>query len=103
MHLQPAPKDKDAKLAASKRSAPEPEQKVKKQRMVEVHAAKAEPAAKPSKKVKAEEEEDDKGAQTAVEEQRDWDDLDAGDECDPLMVSEYVVEIFEYLQQLEVQ
>ena len=31
-----------------------------------------------------------------------WDDLDAGDADDPLMVSDYVVEIFEYLQQVEV-
>ena len=31
-----------------------------------------------------------------------WDDLDAGDADDPLMVSDYVVEIFGYLQQVEV-
>lgn len=30
------------------------------------------------------------------------DDLDADDICDPVMVSEYVVEIFQYLRQLEV-
>ncbi|KAH9853659.1 cyclin-like protein [Lenzites betulinus] len=30
-----------------------------------------------------------------------WDDLDAEDADDPLMVSEYVVEIFEYLKQVE--
>ncbi len=32
----------------------------------------------------------------------DWDDLDAEDAGDPLMVSDYVVEIFEYMNQLEV-
>jgi len=31
-----------------------------------------------------------------------WEDLDAGDADDPLMVSDYVVEIFDYLQQVEV-
>lgn len=31
-----------------------------------------------------------------------WDDLDTEDADDPLMVSEYVVEIFEYLKQLEI-
>ena len=31
-----------------------------------------------------------------------WDDLDAEDADDPLMVSEYVVEIFEYLKEVEV-
>lgn len=31
-----------------------------------------------------------------------WDDLDADDADDPLMVSEYVQEIFEYLKQVEV-
>ncbi|KAI0646562.1 A/B/D/E cyclin [Trametes meyenii] len=30
-----------------------------------------------------------------------WDDLDAEDADDPLMVSEYVVEIFEYLKEVE--
>lgn len=33
---------------------------------------------------------------------RDWDDLDAEDADDPLMVSEYVVDIFQYMRQLEV-
>lgn len=33
---------------------------------------------------------------------RDWDDLDAEDAEDPLMVSEYVVEIFDYMKCLEV-
>lgn len=32
----------------------------------------------------------------------DWDDLDAEDAGDPLMVSDYVVEIFEYMNELEV-
>lgn len=32
----------------------------------------------------------------------DWDDLDADDEEDPLMVSEYVHEIFTYMKQIEV-
>lgn len=34
--------------------------------------------------------------------ERDWDDLDAEDAGDPLMVSEYVVEIFDYMRHLEV-
>lgn len=33
----------------------------------------------------------------------DWDDLDADDVDDPLMVSEYVNEIFDYMKQLEVR
>jgi G2/mitotic-specific cyclin 1/2 len=32
----------------------------------------------------------------------EWDDLDAEDADDPLMVSEYVVEIFKYMKELEV-
>lgn len=32
-----------------------------------------------------------------------WDDLDADDADDPLMVSDYVVEIFDYLKQIEVR
>ncbi|KAG9077552.1 G2/mitotic-specific cyclin [Ceratobasidium sp. UAMH 11750] len=32
-----------------------------------------------------------------------WDDLDAEDENDPLMVAEYVVEIFEYMKELEIR
>lgn len=32
-----------------------------------------------------------------------WEDLDAGDEDDPLMVSEYVNEVYDYLLQLEVR
>lgn len=35
-------------------------------------------------------------------ESSNWDDLDADDADDPLMVSEYVQEIFEYLKQVEV-
>lgn len=37
----------------------------------------------------------------ALIEEAKWDDLDKEDEGDPLMVSEYVVEIFAYLQHLE--
>ena len=33
----------------------------------------------------------------------EWDDLDAEDSEDPLMVSEYVVEIFKYMKQTEVR
>ena len=32
-----------------------------------------------------------------------WEDLDAGDEDDPLMVSEYVNEVYDYLLELEVR
>lgn len=32
----------------------------------------------------------------------DWDDLDADDADDPLMVSEYVMDIFHYLKEVEV-
>ena len=31
-----------------------------------------------------------------------WDDLDAEDSGDPMMVSDYVVEIFDYMKKLEV-
>lgn len=33
----------------------------------------------------------------------EWDDLDAEDAGDPLMVSDYVVDIFDYMKQLEVK
>ncbi|KAJ3103812.1 G2/mitotic-specific cyclin [Phlyctochytrium planicorne] len=36
-----------------------------------------------------------------IEEEGDWDDLDAADIGDPMMVSEYVVEIFNYMRELE--
>lgn len=36
------------------------------------------------------------------EQDRDWDDLDAEDEGDPLMVAEYASEIFQYMMSLEV-
>ena len=36
------------------------------------------------------------------DQQRDWDDLDAEDNGDPLMVSEYVVDIIEYMRRIEV-
>lgn len=32
----------------------------------------------------------------------DWEDLDGDDLDDPLMAAEYVVEIFEYMKELEV-
>lgn len=38
-----------------------------------------------------------------VEAVQDWDDLDMHDMDDPLMVSEYVVEIFNYLREQELQ
>lgn len=38
----------------------------------------------------------------ALREVRVWDDLDADDVDDPLMVSEYVTEIFEYLREQEI-
>ena len=37
-----------------------------------------------------------------VEPKQEWEDLDAVDVMDPFMVSEYVVEIFDYMQELEV-
>jgi len=37
-----------------------------------------------------------------VEQKPDWEDLDEADTNDPLMVSEYVVEIFDYMRELEV-
>ncbi|KAG8834458.1 hypothetical protein FRC17_008680 [Serendipita sp. 399] len=40
---------------------------------------------------------------TAKPEDEAWEDLDKEDEGDPLMVSEYVVEIFDYLKALEVK
>lgn len=36
-----------------------------------------------------------------LEQKQDWDDLDSADANDPLMVSEYVVEIFDYMRELE--
>ncbi|CAE6442481.1 hypothetical protein ACGC1H_007544 [Rhizoctonia solani] len=41
--------------------------------------------------------------QPEVEENQPWDDLDAEDESDPAMVSEYVNEIFDYMKELELQ
>lgn len=38
-----------------------------------------------------------------VEPKQDWDDLDAADANDPLMVSDYVVEIFDYMRELEIK
>lgn len=37
-----------------------------------------------------------------VEQEQDWDDLDRDDDDDPLMVSEYVADIFNYLKVVEV-
>jgi len=37
-----------------------------------------------------------------LEQKPDWDDLDATDANDPLMVSEYVNDIFDYMRELEV-
>ncbi|CAE6441047.1 unnamed protein product [Rhizoctonia solani] len=42
-------------------------------------------------------------SQPDVGENQPWDDLDAEDESDPLMVSEYVNEIFGYMKELESQ
>ncbi|KAH7338920.1 cyclin-like protein [Rhizoctonia solani] len=43
------------------------------------------------------------GLRTEVGENQPWDDLDAEDENDPAMVSEYVHEIVDYLRELELQ
>lgn len=48
------------------------------------------------------EEADDAISEVEVFAEQDWDDLDRDDDEDPLMVSEYVVEIFNYLKQVEV-
>lgn len=45
----------------------------------------------------------DPGELEADPEGDEWDDLDAEDADDPLMVSEYVVEIFNYLKKVEVR
>ncbi|KAJ6084004.1 G2/mitotic-specific cyclin [Penicillium sp. IBT 16267x] len=42
-----------------------------------------------------------KGGKARDDAKQDWDDLDVEDLEDPLMVAEYVVEIFDHLQQLE--
>lgn len=42
-------------------------------------------------------------AQVEMVSAQPWDDLDAEDENDPLMVAEYVVEIFDHMRELEVQ
>ena len=38
-----------------------------------------------------------------IEQEQDWDDLDRDDDDDPLMVSEYVADIFNYLKVVEVR
>ncbi|KAL1917232.1 uncharacterized protein VTP21DRAFT_4888 [Calcarisporiella thermophila] len=50
-----------------------------------------------AKKPKSEE----RAAAEGEEENRGWEDLDADDWDDPLMVSEYVVEVFGYMRELE--
>lgn len=46
---------------------------------------------------------DDVAAELQQEEERDWIDLDAPDAEDPLMVSEYVEEVCEYMREIEVR
>lgn len=62
-----------------------------KENINKVENARVEASAHRAKKVKKEE-------ARGVE----WDDLDAEDADDPLMVAEYVVEIFEYMKKLEI-
>lgn len=58
----------------------------------------------PEEAVQAEEEHAVKPEEQEADPQGDeWDDLDAEDADDPLMVSEYVVEIFNYLKEVEVR
>ncbi len=38
-----------------------------------------------------------------AEDDEDWDDLDADDDDDPLMVSEYVIEVCQYMKEVEVR
>jgi G2/mitotic-specific cyclin 1/2 len=52
--------------------------------------------------VELEQDENKRPKTSAVVNTKQWDDLDADDAGDPVMVSEYVVEIFEYLRKLEV-
>lgn len=52
--------------------------------------------------LKEEELQSESKRQRTSEIESEWDDLDADDFEDPMMVSEYVVEIFEYLRKLEV-
>ncbi|KAJ3219160.1 G2/mitotic-specific cyclin [Dinochytrium kinnereticum] len=65
-------------------------------------AAKAAAAAHVVVPVEADEVSDKQSEVAPAEEEADWDDLDAQDAMDPMMVSEYVVEIFEYMKELEV-
>lgn len=60
-----------------------------------VHKEKAQVKSKPAKEAKVEE------RQPAKDE--GWEDLDAEDHDDPLMVTEYVEEIFQYMKKLEVR
>jgi G2/mitotic-specific cyclin 1/2 len=72
--------------------APEPESKVEEEEEDVEAALEARLGAEMRAFAKQEEADPEEG----------WDDLDAEDGDDPLMVSEYVVEIFQYMRQLEV-
>lgn len=60
------------------------------------------PARRRADEVSAEPEAPRKKQKVEAPPKPDWDDLDAADANDPLMVSDYVVEIFNYLRDLEV-
>jgi G2/mitotic-specific cyclin 2 len=64
--------------------------------------ARVAPARRRVDEVSAEPEAPRKKQKVEVSPKPDWDDLDAVDANDPLMVSDYVVEIFNYLKELEV-
>jgi hypothetical protein len=44
-----------------------------------------------------------KSANQSTKDDKDWDDLDAEDIGDPLMVPDYAVEIFNYMRDIEVK
>jgi G2/mitotic-specific cyclin 2 len=64
--------------------------------------ARVAPARRRADEVSAEQEVPRKKQKVEAAPKPDWDDLDAADANDPLMVSDYVVEIFNYLRELEV-
>ena len=64
--------------------------------------ARVAPARRRVDEVSAEQEVPRKKQKVEAAPKPDWDDLDAADANDPLMVSDYVVEIFNYLRELEV-
>ena len=64
--------------------------------------ARVAPARRRADEVSAEPEVPRKKQKVEAPPKPDWDDLDAADANDPLMVSDYVVEIFNYLRELEV-